>query len=133
MMHPYIRPCMAQVIYARVRERNNRVFVMEVNYKMLERDVEKKLVREIRKIGGLCLKLVCPGFTGVPDRMIILPGGRIVFAELKRPGKAERPRQVYVQALFREMGLDVISTVDSYDAVRAVVAHCSDLLNGVKA
>lgn len=50
---------------------------------MLESDIEKKLVREIRKLGGVAYKFVSPGNSGVPDRIVILPGGVIVFVELK--------------------------------------------------
>lgn len=51
----------------------------------MEKDIEKALGRMIGKRGGLCLKWVCPGWAGVPDRIILLPGGRVIFAELKRP------------------------------------------------
>ena len=51
----------------------------------LEKEIEKKLTDTVRKQGGLCLKWTCPGWAGVPDRIILLPGGRVVFAELKRP------------------------------------------------
>ena len=51
----------------------------------LERDIERALVNRVKKRGGYCLKWVCPGWSGVPDRIILLPGGRIVFVELKRP------------------------------------------------
>ena len=52
---------------------------------MSERDVEWALVEMVRGHGGLCLKWVCPGWAGVPDRLVLLPGGRLVFVELKRP------------------------------------------------
>ena len=52
---------------------------------MLERDVEAKLCRMVERRGGLCLKWVCPGWSGVPDRIILFPGGRVIFAETKRP------------------------------------------------
>ena len=51
----------------------------------LEKDIEQKLRKLIQRHGGLCLKWVCPGWAGVPDRIILLPGGRVIFAELKRP------------------------------------------------
>ena len=51
----------------------------------LEKDVERALVQMVKRHGGLCLKWVCPGFSGVPDRIVLLPKGRIVFVELKRP------------------------------------------------
>lgn len=51
----------------------------------LERDTERALVNMVKRQDGLCLKWVCPGWAGVPDRIILLPGGRVIFAELKRP------------------------------------------------
>lgn len=50
-----------------------------------ENKVEKHLVDEIEALGGRCLKWVCPGHSGVPDRVVLLPHGRIYFIELKRP------------------------------------------------
>lgn len=51
----------------------------------LEKEIEEKLVKMVKRHGGLCLKWVCPGWSGVPDRIILLPGGRVVFVETKRP------------------------------------------------
>lgn len=51
----------------------------------LEKDIERKLRREVERRGGRCLKWVCPGWAGVPDRIVLLPGGRIYFVETKRP------------------------------------------------
>ena len=51
----------------------------------LEKDIEKKLRLKVAKYGGQCLKWVCPGWSGVPDRIVLLPGARVVFVELKRP------------------------------------------------
>lgn len=51
----------------------------------LERDIEGKLIKIAKYHGGKCLKWVCPGWSGVPDRIILLPGGKILFVETKRP------------------------------------------------
>ena len=51
----------------------------------LEKDIETKLRKMVEAHGGLCLKWVCPGWSGVPDRIILLPGGHVIFAETKRP------------------------------------------------
>lgn len=51
----------------------------------LERDIEQKLRKKVEAVGGRCLKWVCPGWSGVPDRIILLPYGRIYFVETKRP------------------------------------------------
>ena len=53
---------------------------------LLEKDIERKLVEMVKRCGGMCLKWVCPGWSGVPDRIVLLPGARVIFAELKRPG-----------------------------------------------
>ena len=52
---------------------------------ILEKEIETKLRRMVESHGGKCLKWVCPGWRGVPDRIILLPGGRIFFVETKRP------------------------------------------------
>lgn len=51
----------------------------------LEKDIEKKLRKMVERHGGVCLKWVCPGWSGVPDRIVLLPGGRVIFVETKRP------------------------------------------------
>lgn len=93
---------------------------------MLEKGIEERLKREVEQnvLGAVCMKWVCPGYSGVPDRIILLPGGGIVFVELKAPGKHERARQEYVQARLRKLGFIVFSSVDSYAKVNAVVRYC---------
>lgn len=67
----------------------------------LEKDIEKKLREMVEKHGGLCLKWVCPGWAGVPDRIILLPGGHIIFTELKRPkgGKLSKLQEWWAEKL----------------------------------
>lgn len=60
---------------------------------MLEKHIEQRLVTEVKKMGGMALKFVSPGFDGVPDRLILLPKGKLAFIELKAPGKRLRPLQ----------------------------------------
>ena len=60
---------------------------------MLERTIEQRLVEAVRKAGGLCPKFVSPGWDGVPDRIVLLPGGKLGFVELKAPGQKLRPLQ----------------------------------------
>lgn len=55
----------------------------------LEKDIEAALRGLVRRHHGLCLKWVSPGHSGVPDRIILLPGGRVYFVELKRPKGGE--------------------------------------------
>ena len=71
----------------------------------LEKEIEKKLVDKVRHHGGLCLKWVCPGWAGVPDRIVLLPGGRIIFVELKRPkGSRMSDRQRWWRKKLIELG-----------------------------
>lgn len=60
---------------------------------MRESAIERRLVTEVKKRGGLAAKFVSPGLDGVPDRIALLPGGKIAFLELKAPGKTLRPLQ----------------------------------------
>ncbi len=101
---------------------------------MVEKDVEKKLRTWLKHVvkGALCLKFVSPGYTGVPDRIILLPGGRIVFAELKRPKEKERKRQEYVQGKLRELGFEVFSSVDSAEKLHEVVHRYMEIASASK-
>ncbi len=56
----------------------------------LEKDIERALVRMIAGHGGRCLKWVCPGWLGVPDRLCLLPGGWLIFVETKSPEGSSR-------------------------------------------
>lgn len=71
----------------------------------LEKDIEQTLVRMVKRHGGLCLKWVCPGWSGVPDRIVLLPGGQIMFVELKRPqgGRASKMQKWWERKL-RDLG-----------------------------
>lgn len=74
---------------------------------MVEKDIEKKLRDGIKKMGGKAYKFVSPGNTGVPDRIVILPGGRVVFAELKsEKGKLSAIQEIQIRHL-RALGCDV--------------------------
>lgn len=75
----------------------------------LEKDIEKALGRMIGRHGGYCLKWVCPGWSGVPDRICLLPGGRVIFVELKRPdGGKIAPLQLAWQRRFQALGFDAL-------------------------
>ena len=74
---------------------------------MREKTVEQKLVSEVKKAGGICPKWVAPGFDGVPDRIVMLPGGRIAFVEVKAPGEKPRPLQTARHELLRRLGFRV--------------------------
>ncbi len=97
---------------------------------MLESYYENKLRLSIKKLGNgvRCLKFESPGFAGVPDRIILLPGAKVIFVELKQPGKKERKRQEYVHGLLRKLGFEVFSTVNSLEKVEAVTQRCKEVL-----
>lgn len=97
---------------------------------MLESYIENKLRLKIKslKCGALCLKFVSPGFTGVPDRIILLPGAKVVFVETKKPGEKERRRQEYVQSLLRKLGFPVFSAVDSLEMIERIAEECIEVM-----
>lgn len=72
-----------------------------------EKKTERKLRLEVEKIGGLCLKWISPNFSGVPDRIVLMPNGRVYFVELKSEGKRLSPRQRIVVKLLEKMGFEV--------------------------
>ena len=86
---------------------------------MNERTIEPQLKKAIEASGGLCWKLVCPGTTGVPDR-ICLMRNRVVFVELKAPGKQPRPIQVRRMNQLRQQGFTAL-VVDSIDGIQEVL------------
>ena len=97
----------------------------------LESSVERQLKRTVEGLEDriMCLKFESPGMSGVPDRVILLPGGHTVFVELKQPGKRERARQEYVQQKIRDAGFAVFSGVDSPEKIRQVAEYCRYLMD----
>ena len=77
-----------------------------------ERQVEWKLVQEVRKKHGMCLKFVSPGTAGVPDRIVLMPGGSIAFVEVKRPGEKMRPLQLKRKRQIEVLGFRVFCLDD---------------------
>lgn len=74
---------------------------------MREKIVEQHLVKAVKSSGGIAPKLVSPGFDGMPDRLVLLPGGKIGFVEVKAHGKEPRPLQVARHGLLRRLGFKV--------------------------
>lgn len=87
---------------------------------MCEKLIEQKLVQAVRKSGGLCLKFVSPNFDGMPDRLILLPGGKIAFAELKAPGKKPRPLQIARHKTLMNLGFRVY-VIDSVEQIGTIL------------
>lgn len=74
---------------------------------MREKTIEQKLAKAVKAAGGIAPKLICPGFDGMPDRMVLMPGGRIGFVEVKAPGEKPRPLQLSRHRLLRRLGFKV--------------------------
>lgn len=74
---------------------------------MNEKTLERRLCKEIQALGGLALKFVSPGLAGVPDRLVLLPGRKMAFVEVKSPGKHLRPLQVKRKAQLERLGFQV--------------------------
>lgn len=82
----------------------------------MEKYIERYLRKEIEKLGGLCLKFVSPGNAGVPDRLVILPGGRVWFVEVKTDGGRVRPLQRWWQKKLRAVGIPSLIIKGMVDA-----------------
>lgn len=74
---------------------------------MREKTIEQKFTAAVKNAGGLALKFTSPGFDGVPDRLALLPGGRMAFVEVKAPGKKPRPLQLARHRTLRRLGFKV--------------------------
>lgn len=85
---------------------------------MNEKELERKLVAAVKAKGGLAYKFISPGRVGVPDRVIALPGGRVMFAEVKSPtGKGRlSERQKREIAALQALGVRV-EVVDSMEGI----------------
>ena len=83
---------------------------------MRERAIEAKLVTAAKRHGGLAPKFVSPGFDGAPDRLVLLPGGRMAFIELKAPGKRLRPLQARRRQQLEALGFRVF-VIDSTEQI----------------
>ena len=87
---------------------------------MREKSIEQKLTMMVKKRGGICPKFVSPGFDGVPDRIVLLPGGRMAFVEVKAPGQKPRPLQIARQKLLERLGFRVY-VLDSIDQIGGIL------------
>lgn len=74
---------------------------------MREKTIEQKFREAVRNAGGLALKFTSPGWDGMPDRLALLPGGRMAFVEVKAPGEKPRPLQLARHRTLRQLGFRV--------------------------
>lgn len=86
---------------------------------MMEKDIEKNLVMEVKKLGGICPKFVSPGFDGMPDRMALFPGGKVAFIEVKANGKKPGALQRSRHRLLSRLGFKVY-VLDSKESIKII-------------
>ena len=97
---------------------------------MKEQNIELFLIRHVRLKRGLCLKMNSITMNGLPDRLVLLPEGKMFFAELKAPGKKPRPEQVRVHESLRKLGFDV-RVIDSTAKVKEILNEvCTAQISG---
>lgn len=81
-----------------------------------EKNIEGYLRDQAKKFGGRAYKFESPGNIGVPDRLVVFPGGRIFFVELKAPGKKPRPNQILQMRRLSDLECNV-RVIDSKEGV----------------
>lgn len=87
---------------------------------MQEKYIEKKLVTAVKAMGGIALKFVSPGVDGVPDRIVLLPMGRMSFVECKAAGKKMRPLQIRRKKQLEALGFSVYC-LDSVEQIGGIL------------
>ena len=86
----------------------------------MEIDIEKKFTKAIRHVGGIALKLVSPSFNGIPDRLVLMPKGKIGFVEIKDKGKKPRALQISRHNMLRQLGFKVF-VLDDVDDIEKII------------
>jgi hypothetical protein len=87
---------------------------------MREQTIEHKLVVATKNMGGIAVKFISPGFDGMPDRLVLLPHGRLAFVELKASGKKPRPLQVKRKRQLEALGFKVY-VIDGEEQIGGVL------------
>ena len=87
---------------------NKNTISEKLNNHTSEKYIERSLVKYVETLGGLCIKLLTNHFLGLPDRMVLLPGGKIYFVELKSTGQKPRKIQALVHNKLRDLGFTVL-------------------------
>jgi hypothetical protein len=87
---------------------------------MREKTTEQKLSRMVKAAGGIALKFISPGYDGVPDRLVLLSGGKIAFIELKAPGKKMRPLQVKRKRQLEVLGF-LVYCIDNLEQIGEIL------------
>lgn len=92
---------------------------------MTEKQIENKLVMEVKKTGGMCPKFVSPGMDGMPDRLVLLGDGHVGFVEVKAPGQKPRKLQLRRHLSLRALGFQVF-VLDDPEQIPHILAAISD-------
>lgn len=87
---------------------------------MREKDIEQKLLTAVKAYGGVCWKFTSPGTAGVPDRIVLMPHGKIAFVEVKAPGEKPRPIQRLRIRTLRRLGFKAF-VLDSPDQIGGII------------
>lgn len=90
-----------------------------------EKVIERLLVEEVKKAGGWAIKLLATQVTGLPDRLVLLPGGRVFFVELKSTGKKPTKIQKLIHEKLRALGFRVL-VIDSVTGVNGLINYCKE-------
>lgn len=93
---------------------------------MLEKEIEKALVKEVKALGGLCIKFTSPSMDGLPDRMVFLQNSKFAFVELKAKGKKPRPLQLKRMADFKKLGFRSY-VIDDKEQIGGVIDEIKSL------
>ena len=93
--------------------------------KIRERELELKLRKATAERGGFCLKFTPTNWVGAPDRLVVLPGGKLGFVEVKAPGQKPRAIQERRHEQLRELGFQV-SVLDDPEQIPGIIKEVQD-------
>lgn len=88
-----------------------------------EKVIERKLVQAIKEKNGMCIKLLCDQLIGLPDRLCLLPNGRLIFVEVKTTGQKPRKIQLAMHNRLRTLGFEV-EVIDTINALNNFIEKC---------
>ena len=87
---------------------------------MREKEIELRLVKAVEKMGGRTVKFTSIGFDGMPDRLVLLPGGKCGFVEVKAPGKKPRALQRVRHEMLKKLGFKVY-VLDAIEQIEEII------------
>ncbi len=105
-------------------KRAYKLYKKEANKGIIENTIERRFKNEIKKHGGKAFKFISPGTAGMPDRIVLLPGGRAVFVELKAPRKELRPLQEKRAEELRALGFQAYKIASIQEVENFITEVC---------